>query len=275
MDDLRERVAVVTGAASGLGRAMAQRFAAEGMKVMLADIDADGVADTARALVEQGRDVRALRVDVSDSAAVEMLAEQTMQTFGAVHLVCNNAGVVKNARSWALTIDDWNWVLGVDLWSAIHGVRSFVPRLLAQGNGGHVVNTASMAGLLPIPNLAAYAVAKSGVVALSESLQMELAAEGSDIGVSVLAPGYIATRISDSARNRPSDLGDSAAPPSVQRTSSGLQSSMTADNVADQVVAAVRAKRFWILTHDNYREVIRQRAAGIGTDAQPVPPPIW
>jgi NAD(P)-dependent dehydrogenase (short-subunit alcohol dehydrogenase family) len=274
VDDLTGRVAVVTGAASGLGRAMAERFAAEGMRVVLSDIDRDGVHEVATALSKAGSETHAVVTDVSRSEDVERLADEAFARFGAVHVLCNNAGVVKNARTWALTLDDWSWVLGVDLWSVIHGVRAFVPRMLAQGDGGHVVNTASMAGLLPMPKLAAYATAKSAVVALSESLQHDLDAEGADISVSVFCPGFIATRITDSARNRPTSLADTAASPGP-RTVSGVQPTMTAEEAAGHVVDAVRTRRFWILTHPEYRDAIQQRAAGIGTDARPVPPPVW
>jgi NAD(P)-dependent dehydrogenase (short-subunit alcohol dehydrogenase family) len=211
MYDLRGRVAVVTGAASGLGRAMAEQFAAAGMRVVLADIDAPGVAEAADGLATRGHEAHAIVTDVSRYEDVERLANETFDRFGAVHVLCNNAGVVKNARVWALTLDDWKWVLDVDLWSVIYGVRVFVPRMIAQKEGGHVVNTASMTGLLPMPKLAAYSTAKSGVVALSESLQYDLDAEGCDIGVSVFCPGYIATRITDSARNRPASFADTAA----------------------------------------------------------------
>jgi len=189
-------------------------------------------------------------------------------------VLCNNAGVVKSARTWALTLDDWRWVLGVDLWSVIHGVRAFLPRMIERGEGGHVVNTASMTGLLPMPRLAAYSTAKAGVVALSESLQHDLEAEGSDIRVSVFAPGFIATRITDSARNRPASLADTGTSPGP-RTVAGVTATMTADEAAEQVVDAVRTGRFWVLTHAEYRAPIQDRAAGIGTDARPVVPPVW
>jgi NAD(P)-dependent dehydrogenase (short-subunit alcohol dehydrogenase family) len=172
-------------------------------------------------------------------------------------------------------MEDWRWVLGVDLWSVIFAVRAFVPRMREQAEGGHIVNTASMAGLLAFPNLAAYSVAKSGVVSLSEALQLDLEAEGSNIGVSVLCPGFIATRITESARNRPADLVANEAISTAPRTTSGVQSTMNADEVADQVLDAVRANRFWVLTHGQYRDVIQARAAGIGADGRPAPPPVW
>jgi NAD(P)-dependent dehydrogenase (short-subunit alcohol dehydrogenase family) len=274
VDDLRGRVAVVTGAASGLGRAMAERFAAEGMRVVVSDIDRAGLGDVAGTLADAGHEVHAVVADVSDSGAVERLADESFTRFGAVHVLCNNAGVVKSARAWALTLDDWRWVLGVDLWSVIHGIRAFVPRMLAQGGPGHVVNTASMTGLLPMPRLAAYSTAKSGVVALSESLQHDFDAEGADIDVSVFCPGFVATRITESARNRPASLGETAES-SGPRTVSGVQATLTAEEAAAQVLDAVRTRRFWVLTHADYRPVIQERAAGIGTDARPTLPPVW
>jgi NAD(P)-dependent dehydrogenase (short-subunit alcohol dehydrogenase family) len=275
MQELTGRVAVVTGAASGLGRAMVERFASEGMRLVLADIEPGPLEALTASLVDRGVDVRALTTDVAVAEAIDRLADVCFDRFGAVHVLCNNAGVVKRARSWNLTLDDWRWVLDVDLWSVIHAVRAFVPRMIEQPEGAHIVNTASMSGLLPIPNLAAYSVAKSAVVALSEALQLDLEAEGSEIGVSVLCPGFIATRITESERNRPAVLASTARVPDAPRTTSGVQATMDAAAVADAVVDAIRANRFWILTHDRYREVIRERAAGIGTDGRPAAPPIW
>ena len=190
-------------------------------------------------------------------------------------MLCNNAGVVKRARVWELTIDDWNWVLNVDFWSVVHGLRAFVPRMLEQAGDGHIVNTSSMAGLLPMPNLGAYAAAKSAVLALSLSLQTELDQLGSSLGVSVLCPGFIATGITNSARNRPAGLAHEAPPPDVPRTTAGVAATLTAAEVAEQVVEAITSNRFWILTHDRYRPVIMQHASGIGTAARPAPAPIW
>ena len=269
------RTAVITGAASGLGLAMAERMAAEGMRLVLADIEEEPLGDVAGRLGAGGTEVAAERTDVSQAADIDRLATLAFDRFGAVHVLCNNAGVVKRARSWDLTVDDWRWVLDVDLWSVIHAVRAFVPRMLEQPEGGHIVNTASMSGLLPIPNLAAYSVAKSAVVALSEALQLDLDAEGASIGVSVLCPGFIATRITESARNRPVGLTEAAATTTVARTTAGVEPTMDAAEVAGHVVDAITANRFWILTHQAYRDVIQQRAAGIGTDARPTAPPIW
>ena len=238
MDDLAGRTAVITGAASGLGRAMAERLAAEGMRLVLADIERGPLEDVAHSLSEAATDVVTQPVDVARGEDVDRLAHVAFDRFGAVDVLCNNAGVVKRARSWNLTLDDWNWVLGIDLWGVIHAVRAFVPRMLGQTGGGHIVNTASMSGLLPIPNLAAYSVAKAAVVALSEALQLDLDAEGAPIGVSVLCPGFIATRITESERNRPAHLTDTAPEPEVARTTAGVEATMDASDVAEQVVEA-------------------------------------
>jgi NAD(P)-dependent dehydrogenase (short-subunit alcohol dehydrogenase family) len=275
VQQLTGRVAVVTGAASGMGLAMAERFAQAGMKVVLADIEAEPLAEAVAKLRAAGHDATGVPTDVADAAAVQRLAQTAFGTYGAVHVLCNNAGVVKRARTWELTEDDWNWVLGVDLWSVIHGLRAFVPRMLDQAEGGHIVNTASMAALLPTPNLAAYAAAKSAVLGLSLSLQTEFDQMGASLGVSVLCPGFIATGITDSGRNRPAELADAASPPQVPRTTAGVVSTMTAAEVAEQVLEAITANQFWILTHQAYRPVISEHAAGIGTAARPAPAPIW
>jgi len=275
VQQLTGKVAVVTGAASGMGLAMAERFAQAGMKVVLADIEAGPLAEAVAKLRAAGHDATGVPTDVADAAAVQRLAQTAFGTYGAVHVLCNNAGVVKRARTWELTEDDWNWVLGVDLWSVIHGLRAFVPRMLDQAEGGHIVNTASMAALLPTPNLAAYAAAKSAVLGLSLSLQTEFDQMGASLGVSVLCPGFIATGITDSGRNRPAELADAASPPQVPRTTAGVVSTMTAAEVAEQVLEAITANQFWILTHQAYRPVISEHAAGIGTAARPAPAPIW
>jgi NAD(P)-dependent dehydrogenase (short-subunit alcohol dehydrogenase family) len=273
--ELAGRAAVITGGGSGLGRAMAERFAAAGMRVVVADVDEPGMQETVTALVDRGHEAVAVRTDVTDADDVERLAVAVEERFGAVHLLCNNAGVVKSAPVWDLTLDDWKWVLDVDLWGVIHGVRSFLPRMLSAGQGGHVVNTASMAGLLPMPRLAAYAAAKAGVIALSESLQHDLDAAGADIGVSVFCPGFIPTRITDSARNRPERLSRTR-PSTGRRTTAGVAARMTAEQAVEQVLEAVVTRRFWVLTHEEYRPVIARRAERIGAreDTQELPP-VW
>ena len=275
MEDLQGRVAVVTGAASGLGLAMSHRFAQAEMKVVLADIEADPLDAAVRELRAAGHDATGVVTDVADVDAVNHLAAAAFDAHGAVHVLCNNAGVVKRARVWELTLDDWNWVLGVDFWSVVYGLRAFVPRMLEQAEGGHIVNTSSMAGLLPMPNLGAYAAAKSAVLALSLSLRTEFDQLESSLGVSVLCPGFIATGITNSGRNSPGDLADEAQPPNVPRTTAGTVATLTVADVAEQVVEAITSDRFWILTDDQYQTVIRQHAAGVGTAARPVPAPIW
>jgi NAD(P)-dependent dehydrogenase (short-subunit alcohol dehydrogenase family) len=275
MQDLAGKVAVVTGGAGGLGRAMAESFGAQGMKIVLADIEQEALDVTAGQLKADGVEVTAVVTDVSDHGQIERLADSAWQAYGGAHVLCNNAGVVKGARTWALTRDDWTWVLGVDLWSVIYATEAFVPRMLEQNQGGHIVNTASMAGLLPVANLGPYNVAKAGVIALSEGLHMDLSAEHSDIGVSVLCPGFIKTGITESGRNRPASLAETAAPRTSARTTAGVQSTMSAAQVAQLVVDAVRTKRFWIVTHDRYHPIIRERAEGICTGDAPVPPPVF
>jgi NAD(P)-dependent dehydrogenase (short-subunit alcohol dehydrogenase family) len=268
------RVAVITGAASGLGLAMAQRFAQAGMSLVLADIEGDRLAAAVGELCAAGHVATGVVTDVSDAEQVRHLADVAFDKHGAVHLLCNNAGVVKRARAWELTDADWAWVMGVDFWSVVHGIRAFVPRMLEQREG-HIVNTASIAALLPMPNLAAYAAAKSAVLGLSMSLHTEFAQSGAPLGVSVLCPGFIATGITSSARNRPAELGDEAAPPDVPRTTHATVPTMTAADVAEQVHDAVQSGQFWILTHPEYRPVIQQHAEHIGTAQAPAPAPIW
>jgi NAD(P)-dependent dehydrogenase (short-subunit alcohol dehydrogenase family) len=272
---LSGRVAVVTGAASGLGAAMARRFALAGMRLVLADIEQAALNAVAKQLAESGADVLAMVVDVRDSATVDLLADLTYERFGAAHVLCNNAGVAAGARTWELTEADWQWVLGVNLMGVVNGIRCFVPRMLAGGQPGHVVNTGSVTSLLAMPYLAAYAVSKAGVASLSESLALDLAAEGADIGVSVLCPGHLETGIADSARNRPSDVAATASARPRPRTSDGVVARMTPGDVADAVVRAIVADQFWILTHDEYRPVIERRAAGIGAGGRPFVPPVW
>ncbi|HSM76404.1 MAG TPA: SDR family NAD(P)-dependent oxidoreductase, partial [Bryobacteraceae bacterium] len=196
MKEFRNRVAVVTGAASGIGRALAVRFAAEGMKVVLADVEEPALQAAAQELRDAGAAVLALRTDVSQEADVEALAVRTYEAFGGAHIVCNNAGVAsRTVPSWEQTSADWQWVLSVNLWGVIHGIRAFVPRMLSSGGEGHIVNTASLAGLTSSPGLAPYNASKHAVATISESLYFELLAVPSSIRVSVLCPGWVNARI--------------------------------------------------------------------------------
>src|SRR2546425_305442 len=216
MKMLEGRVAAVTGAASGLGRAMALAFAGEGMHAALADVDEPGLKSTLNEVQSRGVRAFAMRVDVSRYQEVESFCSKAIAQFGATHVVCNNAGVSPLGAVWENTLADWQWILGVNLWGVIHGVRAFVPGLLAQGEG-HVVNTASVAGLISPPGMGAYNVTKHAVVALSESLYHDLRLRGSPVGVSVLCPAYVPTGIADSERNRPRELWNPGKNPSKEQ----------------------------------------------------------
>jgi NAD(P)-dependent dehydrogenase (short-subunit alcohol dehydrogenase family) len=208
MQDLHGKVAVVTGGASGIGRAMAARFAREGMQLVLADIEEPALELAAKEFSESGATVLAVPTDVSDAESVEALAAAARDRFGTVHVVCNNAGVAGHGASIAeMPLVEWQWVLGVNLWGVIHGVKAFAPMLIEQ-NEGHIVNTASVAGLISMPFMGPYCVTKHGVVALSEALWHEMAMRGAAVGVTVLCPGWVNTRIMDSTRNWLGRLGD-------------------------------------------------------------------
>jgi NAD(P)-dependent dehydrogenase (short-subunit alcohol dehydrogenase family) len=274
MESLLDKVAVVTGGASGIGLAMAERFLAEGMKVVIADVEAPALAAAVERLGAEGREVLAVRTDVTLWADVEALADAAYERYGAVHVVCNNAGVVTRGAAWEQSLEDWKWVIGVDLWGVIHGVKAFVPRMLASGEPGHVVSTASIAGLFAMPTIAPYNVAKVGVVALSETLHHDLRAAGSSIGVSVLCPGVVPTRIGDSDRNRPEGA------PAGTRFETATQrqpppTARTVEQVAELVVDAIRTDRFWILTHPEYHEWVRKKADGIIEGTTVIAPPVF
>ncbi|HEX5530144.1 MAG TPA: SDR family NAD(P)-dependent oxidoreductase [Methylomirabilota bacterium] len=252
MKTFRDRVAVVTGAASGIGLALAGRLAAEGMKVVMADIEAAPLAAAAEGLRHQGAAVLATRVDVSSPDDVERLARETYEAFGAAHVLCNNAGVAVIGAVSEHTLADWQWVVNVNLWGVIHGVRAFLPRMLAGGDEGHIVNTASMAGLTTAPFMSVYDVTKHGVVALSEAMYKEAQVTGSPIGVSVVCPGLIDTNIMRSSRNRPEALAEQGkAGPMAQAFGQGLSDRLAGgyppSEVAEQVVAGIRQGRFYIV----------------------------
>jgi NAD(P)-dependent dehydrogenase (short-subunit alcohol dehydrogenase family) len=270
---LKGRVAAVTGAASGLGRSMALAFAAEGMDVALADVDQEGLLKTQGVVGGYGVRSTTLRVDVSKAAEVEAFAERTVKELGAVHVVCNNAGVSPLGSVWENTLADWQWILGVNLWGVIHGVRAFAPRLIAR-NEGHVVNTASVAGLISPPGSGAYNVTKHAVVTLSESLYHDLRERGSDVGVSVLCPAYVPTRITESERNRPRELlvsekSDQTLAREAMLRKAVASGKISADQVAQAVVAAVKEERFYILTHPRIKGAIRARMEDILEERAP------
>jgi NAD(P)-dependent dehydrogenase (short-subunit alcohol dehydrogenase family) len=277
MKEFSGRVAVVTGAASGIGRGLAERCALEGMKVVLADVDEAALAQAERELKDGGAEVFAVRTDVSKAGDVEALARETLGAFGAAHLLFNNAGVGAGTTVWESTLEDWQWTLGVNLWGVIHGVRTFVPLMLKQGDECHVVNTASMAGLVSGPALGAYKVAKHGVVSLSETLCCELALMKANVGVSVLCPAGVKTRVMECERNRPDELRNASAAesthPAVAQAEGMLQrlvgSGMPPAQVAGAVFDAVREGRFYVLTHADWKPLVRKRMEDILQERNP------
>jgi NAD(P)-dependent dehydrogenase (short-subunit alcohol dehydrogenase family) len=276
MERFEGRVAVVTGAASGIGLALARRLAAERMKVVLADVEERALDGAARELEAAGAEVLPVRCDVTDEASVRALADRTLERFGAVHLVCNNAGVMGGTGvSWDVPAEDWRWVLGVNLWGVIHGIRTFVPILLEQEEG-HVLNTASMAALVSLPLTAAYVASKHAVLALSESLHHELAMRNARVGVSVLCPEAVSTRIADAERNRPEALRTAATPaPSPERAlvdaalRKALSDATPPDAIAERALRAIREKRFYVLSDDSWWRSARVRMDDIKLGRNP------
>jgi NAD(P)-dependent dehydrogenase (short-subunit alcohol dehydrogenase family) len=245
------RTAVVTGAAGGIGRALARRCAQAGMRVVLADVEAAPLEQAARELEKDGAEALAVVCDVSRPEQVEALAERAVGAFGAVHLVCNNAGVFAGGLSWQAPQADYDWVFAVNVWGVLHGVRTFVPRLLAQGEG-HVLITASMASVTASPFAAPYSMSKFAVLALAETLHLELRARGAGVGVSVLCPEMIRTGIGESERNRPARFAR-GGPSHPERElvegalRSGAQTGLDPDVVAARALEAVREGRFYVL----------------------------
>ena len=248
------KVAVVTGGASGLGLAMAQRFADAGMNIVIGDIEAEPLAMAEAAIAAKGVKVLPRRTDVAKAEDVEALAESAYKAFGGVHVLCNNAGIGGSPGAmWELSLEDWRWVVDVDLWSVVHGVRSFVPRMIASGEEAHVVNTASLAGLVSGAVGGPYTVAKFGVVALSEQLYYELGRAGHNIGVSVLCPGFVNTNIYDSGRNRQPGYGEAANEPTAEAeqlraTLQAMREQMLQPaEIGDLVFEAVQSRSLYII----------------------------
>lgn len=277
MKEFKDKVAVVTGAASGIGRAMAERFAAEGMKVVLADVEDSALASAEAAMKAAGATVLAVRTDVSKAADVEALAAATLEGFGRIHVLCNNAGVPPvTGPSWELTEADWQWVLGVNLWGVLHGIRVFIPIMLKQDTEGHIVNTASVAGLLSAPWFATYDVAKHGVVTLTESLHRELAAVGSKLKVSVLCPAWVKTQLMTGDRNRPAALSTDSPPATVPQSALMEQAvrqlvatGTDPAGIADRVLRAIKDEQLYILPHPEWKDRVRERADDIIAERNP------
>ena len=263
MEDFEDKVAVVTGAASGIGRAMADAFVAEGMKVVLADVESGPLEAAATELRERGGDVFAVIADVREPAEVDRIGAAAMDVFGGLHVACNNAGVSGGGLSWEIDLETWRWIIDVDLWGVIHGVRTFTP-LIIQSGGGHIVNTASMAGLSSNVGMGPYNVAKHGVVTLSETMYVELELTHPEVGVSVLCPGWVRTRINESERNRP-DLPAVADDPDEnllalkEMVGNWIAEGLQPAHVASLVVEAIRERRFYVLTHPEWQGMVRDR----------------
>ena len=255
MDSFRDRVAVVTGGGSGIGRALAEALAREGARVVVADVEEAAARAVAEAITGRGGEALPVRVDVADLGQMHALADRAFARFGAVHLLCNNAGVALHGPRQEMTHRDWEWVLGVNLWGVIHGLEAFLPRMIAQGPPGHVVNTASMAGLIASQGLGVYNASKYAVVGISETLVKDLRPHG--IGVSVLCPMGVSTRIRESARNRPAPLRNAETPALADLELIGKY--LDPDAVAAMVLAAVRANRLYVITHDESLDPLRRR----------------
>lgn len=282
MKEFKDKVAVITGAASGIGYSLAERCAQEGMKVVLADVEESALAQAEKDIKATGTTTLAVKTDVSRADDVQALAQKTLDTFGAVHLLCNNAGVGAGFTAvWKSTLADWKWVLGVNLWGVIHGVHFFMPIMLKQETECYIVNTASTAGLLSTVNNGPYAVSKHGVVALSETLYRELEMGGHTIGVSVICPGFIRTNILNCERNRPKELRNALGEESMDMSDTNVQEMMQSykelfergmppQQVADMVFSAISEKKFYILPNaEPFKPMMQARMEDILQERNP------
>lgn len=283
MNEFKGKVAVITGAGSGFGREFARIGAALGMKLVLADIQADSLEQTRVELKAEGAQVIARVLDVSDGTHIEALAAASMEAFGSIHLVFNNAGVATSGLVWESSVHDWQWTLGVNLWGVIHGVRVFTPLMLAAAQAdpdyrGHIINTASMAGLLNQPILGAYNVSKHAVVSLSETLFHDLSLVTDQVHCSVLCPYFVPTGINDSQRNRPSNLTDETPATPSQLVARAMASKavtsgkLTAEHIAQLTFDAIERDAFYVFSHPHALESIRQNAENLVTLRDPADP---
>ena len=276
MDELAGRTAVVTGAASGIGLGLSRRLGREGMNLVLADIERAPLDEAAAELRDAGTAVLTVPCDVSDLSQIRALESASRERFGNIHVLCNNAGVGTGGQvADPDDIEVWRWTIDIDLWGVIYGCKVFLPAMIEHGEPGHVVNTASLAGLVAGPLMGAYNVAKYGVVALSETLFHELNLTGSAIGVSVLCPGFVQTAIGDSDRNMPADVaaGRPELGPDAEAfaamISDQVAAGMSPDDVAHAVFHAISSRQFWVLTHPDLRTRILERTRGIVTGMNP------
>lgn len=269
MKDFQGKVAVITGAASGIGRAIAERCVRAGVKVVLADIEEAPLVKAGEELEALGGAVLCVKTDVAKRSDVEGLARRAFDTFGQVHLLFNNAGVAAGGAPWEATWNDWEWVMGVNLWGVIHGIKVFTPLMLAQNTECHIVNTSSTAGLVVGGGSATYAATKHAVVGLSECLYLALQQRNSTVKVSVLCPGLTRTNIINAERNRPAELRNDPVPltPEMQAGlaafKAALDASMPADQVAEAVFAAIEEEQFYILPDPRWLDVVGQRTTNL------------
>ena len=273
------RVAVVTGAASGIGLALAERFAREGMNLVLADINGEQLNQVAHSLRVRGRTVLAVRTDVANARSVAALAKKTFKVFGAVHILCNNAGVNpqggRYAAPWQVSLDDWKWAIDVNLWGVIHGIRSFVPSMIAGGDEGHIVNTASISGMLSGASGSIYGMTKHAIVRVSEGVYASLQDAGAKIGTTVLCPGAVRTAIRNSEQSSKGDLEPPVDTVAARLRDKELSDEMmrraiSPDEVADQTIEAITENRFYVLTTSAYDDAIRSRMEAILERRNPV-----
>jgi NAD(P)-dependent dehydrogenase (short-subunit alcohol dehydrogenase family) len=280
MHDLKDKVAVITGAADGIGKSLALKAAAEGMKLVLADIDTKKLDQLVTELTSSGTEAVGLKVNVSRAEDVAALADLAYETFSGVHLLINNAGVALAKNAWETTQKDWDWVMGVNLYGVTNGLSAFIPRMLAAGEEGHVVNTASIAGLLSEPSMAAYNVSKFGVVTLSEGLHHDLTLRQAKIKVSVLCPAWVKTRIAEADRHRPADERIDLTKLDKVTAATGIsmfkavQAGIEPEEIAEATFAAIRDGRFYIITHPQTMTGIRIRMDDILGNRQPTLLPI-
>lgn len=274
MKQLKDKVAVITGAASGFGREFALLCAQEGMQLALTDVDEAGLRETVD-LLPVGTQSLARQFDVADAEQMNQLADETFTRFGAAHLLFNNAGVGVAGPAWSATLEDWKWVLDINVMGVVHGIRSFVPRMLEQGDECHIVNTASVAGLLSVPGSSVYCVSKHAVVTLSECLYQDLRQAKASIGVSVLCPAYVNTGIADSARNRPAALAATnplAAAYEERIRQATRAGRLSAADIARITIEGVKSERFYILTHPAIKGAIEMRLNDIIEERLPANP---
>jgi NADP-dependent 3-hydroxy acid dehydrogenase YdfG len=278
MDHFAGKTAVITGAAEGIGRAIAQKAGAEGMALVLADVNAASLAKTAEAFREQGFDVLTRTVDVARSEEVEALAAAAFERYGKVHLLVNNAGVALSKTAWQTSQQDWDWVMGVNFYGVTNGLRSFIPPMLEQNEDAHVVNVASLAGLISLPSIAAYNASKFAVVTVSEGLFHDLALRKAKIGVTVLCPAWVKTGIANSERNRgqgavqPTESSDATAQMISGSIMRAVESGIEPADVAEKLFASIRAGQLYCLTHEGTGAVAKERGRDIFEGRNPVLP---